>query len=408
MRQFTNEEIKKYLEYTNENIIPLQEVLGKCFICGTPLDQLELPEGPEKQVVCLKDRSYFVESFNSYENAESELEFQPELLKKDDSGLIPGEIILLAWCSGKNTEKKIPHYYRSYAVDVATSIDKLLNKNFLEYGNYHEQLNALTVPQLRELLKDNKIKSKGIKKELVQRLLDNDIHLSNIPEVFKLTDEGEKILEYNEHIVSAHKDKYFPVYMAARYRKAFQYPIRFEELKLGVLDILIEEYTKNNMLFQLSECFEVKGHHLEVYYKNYEQALVYYLLLIIIKLYDVTRKIRFGITRVDYSDIDRLITVGNIDKKKFDYLFDRALGLIDFEGYDLELIFLDEIDDLRETICNIDYIKTQEYIEKYISGDFYIEHIPVKHYMLISDIKKYWTIEFNILKIKKSYFSLGG
>lgn len=70
-------------------------------------------------------------------------------------------------------------------------------------------------------------------------------------------------------------------------------------------------------------------------------------------------------------------------------MFDRALGLFDFEGYDLELIFLDEIDDLRETICNIDYIKTQGYIEKYISGDFYIEHIPVKHYMLISDIKKY-------------------
>lgn len=408
MRQFTYKEIKKYLEYTNENIIPLQEVLGKCFICGIPLDQLELSEGPEKQVVCLKDRSYFVESFNSYENAESELEFQPELLKKDNFGLIPGEIILLAWCSGKNTEKKIPHYYRIYAVDVATSIDKLLNKNFLEYGNYHEQLNALTVPQLRELLKDNKIKSKGRKKELVQRLLDNNIHLSNIPEVFKLTDEGEKILQYNEHIVSAHKDKFFPVYMAARYRKAFQYPIRFEELKLGVLDILIEEYTKNNMLFQLSECFEVKGHHLEVYYKNYEQALVYYLLLIIIKLYDLTRKIRFGITRVDYSDIDRLITVGNIDKKKFDYLFDRALNLIDFEGYDLELIFLDEIDDLREIIYNADYIKTQEYIEKYINGDFYIEHSPVKHYMLISDIKKYWTIEFNILKIKKSYFSLGG
>lgn len=405
MRQFTNEEIKKYLEDTNENVIPLQEVLGKCFICGIPLDQLELPEGPENQVVCLKDRSYFVESFDSYENAESELEFEPELLKKDESGLIPGEIILLAWCSGKNTEKKIPNYYRSYAVDVATSIDKLLNKNFLEYGNYPEQLNALTIPQLRELLKENKIKSKGIKKELVQRLLDNDIHLSNIPEVFKLTDEGEKILEYNEHIVSAHKDKYFPVYMAARYRKAFQYPIRFEELKLGVLDILIEEYSKKKWLFPrsfpLSECLRVKGHHLEVYYKNYEQAFVYYLLLIIIKLYDLTRKIRFGTIRVDYIDIDRLITVGNIDKKKFDYLFDQALGLIDFEGYDLELIFLDEIDDLRESICNIDYIKTQEYIEKYISGDFYIEHSHVKHYMLISDIKKYWTIEFNILKIKK-------
>ncbi|WP_271400973.1 SAP domain-containing protein [Salinicoccus roseus] len=390
MKQFTNEEIKEYIEYTGENIIPLQEVLGRCFICGIPLDKLELPEGPEKQVVCLKDRSYFVELFNSYDNEESESEFQPELLKKDNFGLIPGEIILLAWCSGKNTKKKIPHYFcRSYAVNVATSIDKLFNKKFLEYGNYHEQLNALTVAQLRELLKDNKIKSKGKKKELVQRLLDNDIHLSNIPEVFKLTDEGEKILEYNEHIVSAHKDKYFPVYMAVRYRKAFQYPICFEELKLGVLDVLIEEYTKNSDIFQLIECFKVKGNHLEVYYKNYEQALVYYLLLIIIKLYDVTRKIRFGITRVDYREIDRLITIGNIDKKKFNYLFDCALGLIDFEGYDLELIFLDEIDDLRETIWNVDYTKTQEYIEKYISGDFYIDHSLFKHYMLISDIKKY-------------------
>ena len=392
MREFTEEEIEKWIDYTDKNVLPKEEFLGRCHQCGDFLVNLELPEGPEKKIVCLKDLEKFVSDFE--ELAESELEFQPELLKKDDSGLIPGEIILLAWCSGKNTKKRIPNYfYSSYAVDVATSIDKLLNKNFLEYGNYHEQLNALTVPQLSELLKHNKIKSKGIKKELVQRLLDNDIHLSNIPEVFKLTDEGEKILEYNEHIVSAHKDKYFPVYMATRYRKSFQYPIRFEELKLGVLDILIEEYSKKKWLFplsfSLSECLEVKGHHLEVYYKNYEQALVYYLLLIIINLYDVTRKIRFGVTRVDYSDIDRLITVGNIDKKKFDYLFDRALGLFDFEGYDLELIFLDEIDDLRETICNIDYIKTQGYIEKYISGDFYIEHLPVKHYMLISDIKKY-------------------
>lgn len=171
--------------------------------------------------------------------------------------------------------------------------------------------------------------------------------------------------------------------MAIRYRESFQYPIRFEELKLGVLDILIEKYTKNNMFFDLIECFNVKGQHLEAYYKNYEQALVYYLLPIIYKLYDVTRKIRCGVIRIDYSDIDRLITAGNIDKKKFDYLFDQALGLIDFEGNDLELIYLGEINDLRTIIFDIDYIKTQEYIEKYISGNFCIENVPVKHYMLI-------------------------
>lgn len=71
------------------------------------LVNLELPEGPEKKIVCLKDRENFVSDFEELEELEKgELEFQPELLKKDDSGLIPGEIILLAWCSGKNTKKR--------------------------------------------------------------------------------------------------------------------------------------------------------------------------------------------------------------------------------------------------------------------------------------------------------------
>lgn len=389
MRQFTKKEIEDYLEFTNENIIPLQEILGQCFVCGLSLDEVELPEGPEKKVVCLKDRDYFVESFESFEHEGSEPEVQPELLKKDDSGLIPGEIILLDWCSGKNTEKRFPNYFEGYAVDVPISIDKLLNKNFLEYGNYYEQLNALTVAKLSEILKNHKIKSKGRRNELVQRILDNDIHLSNIPKAFKLTDEGKKTLEYNEHIVSAHKDKYFPVYMAVRYKRKFPYPTRFEDLKLGVLDMKIEEYTESNMLFHLFECFKVKGNHLEVYNKDYKQALVYALLLILIKLYDLTRKIHFGIKILDYGDVDRLITIGNVDKMQFDHSFDRALDLIDFEGYDLDLVALDEINYLREAIYNIDYIKTQKYIEKYINGDFYIERSHDKHYMFISDIKKY-------------------
>lgn len=389
MRQFTKEEIEDYLKFTNENIISVQEILGQCFVCGLSLDEVELPEGPEKKVVCLKDRDYFVESFESFEHEGSEPEVQPELLKKDDSGLIPGEIILLDWCSGKNTEKRFPNYFEGYAVDVPISIDKLLNKNFLEYGNYYEQLNALTVAKLSEILKNHKIKSKGRKNELVQRILDNDIHLSNIPKAFKLTDEGKKTLEYNEHIVSAHKDKYFPVYMAVRYRRKFPYPTRFEDLKLGVLDMKIEEYTESNMLFHLFECFKVKGNHLEVYNKDYKQALVYALLLILIELYDLTRKIHFGIKTLDYGDVDRLITIGNVDKMQFDHSFDRALDLIDFEGYDLDLVALDEINYLREAIYNIDYIKTQKYIEKYINGDFYIECSHDKHYMFISDIKKY-------------------
>lgn len=390
MRQFTKKEIEAYLEYVEENVISLQEILGQCFICGESLDEVEFPEGPEKKVVCLKDRDYFIKAFDEYEYEGSESEFKPELLKVDDTGLIPGEIILLDWCNGKSTDKKFPSYFKSnYDVDVPASIDKLLDKNFLVYGNYYEQLKALTVAKLREVLKDHKNKSSGRKKELVQRILDNNIRLSNIPKVYKLTDKGRQILEYNEHIVLAHKDKYFWVYMAVRYREEFPYPTRYEELKLGVLDIKIEEYTKNDRFFQLNECFRVKRHHLEDYNKDYEQALVYALLLTLINLYDITRKIRFGVLWVDYDDIDKLITRGNIDKKQFNKAFDQALSLFDFDGYDLDLITLEEIEHMREAIYNIDYIKTQKYIEIYINAEFCIEYDSDRHYMIISDIQKY-------------------
>lgn len=391
MRQFTIEEIKAYLEYVEENVISLREALGRCFICGESLNKVELPDGPEKKVVCLKDRDYFIESFEEFEYENSGATYESEFLKEDESGLIPGEVILLDWCDGKNTEKKFPGYFNNYYAvdDELESIEKLLDKKYLVFGDYYEQLNSLTVAKLREILKNHKIKSRGRKKELVQRILDNEIYVLNIPNVYKLTNEGKQTTEYNDHIISAHKDKYFPVYMAVRYREEFPYPTRYEDLKLGILDTKIEEYTENNMIFELSEYLKVKGKHLEDYNKDYDQSLVYALLLTLISLYEITRRVRFGIKRISYDDIDRLITRGSIDKKQFDYLFDQALVLFDFDGYDLDLIDSDEIKYIREVIYNIDYINTQKYIEKYISAEFFIEYGSDNHYMLISDIEKY-------------------
>lgn len=61
MRTFSDTDIEKYLEYVNENVLPIEEILGQCFTCGLKLNEVELPEGPEKQVVCLKDHDYFVQ-----------------------------------------------------------------------------------------------------------------------------------------------------------------------------------------------------------------------------------------------------------------------------------------------------------------------------------------------------------
>lgn len=62
-RVFTEEEISKYMDYVDKEVLELEEILGRCFQCGRPLDEVELPEGPERKVVCLKKREDFVAEY---------------------------------------------------------------------------------------------------------------------------------------------------------------------------------------------------------------------------------------------------------------------------------------------------------------------------------------------------------
>lgn len=61
--KFSEADIERYLEYTDENVLKREEILGHCFVCGTELDEVELPKGPEQMIVCLRDRDHFVELF---------------------------------------------------------------------------------------------------------------------------------------------------------------------------------------------------------------------------------------------------------------------------------------------------------------------------------------------------------
>lgn len=63
MEKFTETQIEKYLKWTDANVLPLEELSGRCHICGELLSNVEVPKGPESKVVCLKDRDYFVESY---------------------------------------------------------------------------------------------------------------------------------------------------------------------------------------------------------------------------------------------------------------------------------------------------------------------------------------------------------
>ncbi|MHC5372161.1 hypothetical protein ACYSNU_00010 [Enterococcus sp. LJL120] len=63
MIQITEEDIAKYIDYVDTNLIDIEQVIGHCFFCGEYLNQVELPTGPERRVVCAKDRDSFVKYF---------------------------------------------------------------------------------------------------------------------------------------------------------------------------------------------------------------------------------------------------------------------------------------------------------------------------------------------------------
>lgn len=67
MRNFTELDVERWIKVTDENVLPKEDFLGRCFACGKNLSEVELPDGPEKKVVCLNNRDYFVENFEEWE-----------------------------------------------------------------------------------------------------------------------------------------------------------------------------------------------------------------------------------------------------------------------------------------------------------------------------------------------------
>lgn len=62
-RSFTETYIEKYNKFVNDEVINLDEVLGRCFVCDKLLSDVELPNRTENQVTCLKDRNHFIEVY---------------------------------------------------------------------------------------------------------------------------------------------------------------------------------------------------------------------------------------------------------------------------------------------------------------------------------------------------------
>ncbi|WP_173915920.1 thermonuclease family protein [Halobacillus sp. Marseille-Q1614] len=128
-----------------------------------------------------------------------------------ENGLLPGEVILLDWLSGKNFMKAtFPLYFEyDYGIDAHRSAEKLINEDYLEQATIYESLPDFKVAELKEILKHHNLKISGKKAILVDRIKEEitlaDLQHHIIDTTLKLTSKGEEVFNRYYYIVPAHK-----------------------------------------------------------------------------------------------------------------------------------------------------------------------------------------------------------
>lgn len=226
MRHFNKKQIEEYLQYMVENVLELDELIGRCIICGESLSEGALPKGPEMKLVCLKHREHFVKDYEEEirlgniidTNADGiviktyEEQRKEELLYKASDkleGLAVGEIILLDWIHLKKVSKEKPNYFdRWYGIDCNLSSNKLNEEGYIRIGTPLESIYSLTLDELRKILKKHYLKTTGRKKDYLERIkneLNEEDYADFIEPTWILTEKGQTFLKNYNVLVWAHK-----------------------------------------------------------------------------------------------------------------------------------------------------------------------------------------------------------
>lgn len=109
-----------------------------------------------------------------------------------------GNTIFLNWCDKKTLDVNYPKYFtKTYGLEnLAEKHKALLEDGYLEIGSAASQFSSMKVNELKELLAVNNLKVSGKKKELIERLVENNIRPVNEPS-FVLSEKGHSMI--NEH-----------------------------------------------------------------------------------------------------------------------------------------------------------------------------------------------------------------
>lgn len=136
-------------------------------------------------------------------------DIHPVYLKPLSNGLLPGEVLLIHWIDGKPSNVHFPKYFSyTYGLHPEKSVAKLLREGFITEAASIDALKSLKVVELKEILRENKLKVSGRKQELIDRIGEHlsedeiDAYVQHKPLV--KTSKGEQALDHYYYIVPAH------------------------------------------------------------------------------------------------------------------------------------------------------------------------------------------------------------
>lgn len=204
------------------------------------------------------------------------------LLKKatlSKQGLYPHEILMLDYAPhfkrSKNSFQSF--WYWQYSVTKPQAVlDSLFERGFIKVGNLRSALARLTIPEIKQELKQFNQKVTGNKSVLIDRLIEfGELTVLNkkySERYYELTSKGEQELKDNQYVSYLHRNKYMTIWKMNEKIAKTHYPYRdilwgyfnerslvhfkksdfglYTNVRLNMYRFLMEE-RKHSMAFQM-------------------------------------------------------------------------------------------------------------------------------------------------------------
>ncbi|SFK12475.1 SAP domain-containing protein [Halobacillus dabanensis] len=217
---------------------------------------------------------------------DGQVNIDPILTKKLSNGLLPGEVLLIDWITGKKQNVRFPQYYeRTYGIKPERSLKKLVKNGYISEATPVESLVSFKLPELKEALKSKQLKVSGKKADLISRISENfsDSEVMSLVGdslTLKVTEKGEKTLEEYYYIVPAHrndsKDGVYNVPNAIRHVKKLNYKPNNGDISWALFQQAYIDYAEKRDYGLMRNVILNKAMQLERE-KKYESALFQYL-----------------------------------------------------------------------------------------------------------------------------------